>query len=120
MGFDFQWVQAISALLGAFIGLVGGIFSVGRHLGRMESRLKLDLVKSLGETEKRIEDNVQQSQNAFDETLKGLRQKINDVELGSEKRFLPKEEFGDFRQEYREDMRDLKELISRNRKSEKV
>jgi hypothetical protein len=31
-----------------------------------------------------------------------LRQKINDVELDSERRFLPKQEFHDFREEYRE------------------
>lgn len=52
-----------------------------------------------------------QTTGDFGETLKGLRQKINDVELDTERRFVAKDDFNDFREEYREDMRDLKKKI---------
>lgn len=109
-----QWAQAIAALIGALIGAAGGIFAAGRLLGRIESRLELKFKSAVDESEKRLEEKVIESTQAFDETLKGLRQKINDVELDAERRFLPKEEFVDFRAEYREDIRDLKALIGGN------
>lgn len=40
-----------------------------------------------------------------------MRQKINDVELNSERRFLPKDDFGAFREEYREDMKRIFEKL---------
>ncbi len=58
--------------------------------------------------------------NQFDETLKALRQKINDVELSTAKYFVAKGEFDDFRYEFREDMRDLKSKIDRNFESAKT
>jgi hypothetical protein len=114
-----QWAQAVSAMLGALIGAVGGLFTAGWRLGRMEARLKLDFEHGRAAMEKRLESKVDDAQRAFDETLKGLRQKINDVELESERRFLLKDDFNDFREEYRQDMRDLKTIIQGNKQCEK-
>ena len=67
--------------------------------------------KKIDDAELRIEQKVEEGTSMFDETLKGLRQKINDVELDTEKYFLRKNEFDDFRKEYREDTRDIKAMI---------
>lgn len=109
---DLEWAHAIAALLGAVGGAAGGIFAGGWRLGRIEGRLKLSFQAHINESEKRIEDKVEQARDAFDETLKALRQKINDVELGTERNFVPKNDFEDFRKEYREDMRDIKASIA--------
>lgn len=97
-----EWAHAVAAILGAMFGAVGSIFTGGWRLGRIESRLKLHFQQAINESEKRIEDKVDSATGAFDETLKGLRQKINDVELDTERRFLLKGDFNDFREEYRE------------------
>lgn len=110
---DLQWAHAVAAILGVVAGGASGIFSAGWWMGRIEARMKLHFQKSVTDSEKRIEDKVEQVAVGFDETLKGLRQKINDVELDAERRFLLKNDFNDFREEYREDMRDLKALVGR-------
>src|SRR6266403_1913128 len=102
-------IGALSAGGGALAGLVVGVWRVAR----IEGRLKLYLKDSISDCEKRFEDKVDRVTDVFDETLKGLRQKINDVELETERRFLPKGDFDDFRNEYREDMRDLKDSIAK-------
>jgi hypothetical protein len=106
---NFEWLHAVVA--GALVGAASGIFAGGWRLGRIEGRLKLNFQEAIAVSEKRIEEKVDEARKSFDETLKGLRQKINDVELDSERRFLPKDDFNDFRDEYREDMRDLKDMI---------
>lgn len=111
---ELEWAHAIAAILGAIGGASAGIFAAGRWVGKIEPRLKLHVQNAVIEGEKRIEDKVDEARESFDETLRALRQKINDVELDTEKRFLPKGEFNDFREEYREDMRDLKNLIAQN------
>lgn len=108
-----EWAHAVAAIAGAVIGAVSAIFMGGVRFGRMESRLKLHFQTAIAGCEKQIEAKVEEARKSFDETLKGLRQKINDVELDAEKRFLQKEEFNDFRQEYREDMRELKQLVQK-------
>lgn len=108
-----EWAHAIAAVVGMLLGAAGGIFAGGRWVGRIEGRLKLNFQEAIAVSEKRIEERVDLAREAFDETLKGLRQKINDVELDAERRFLLKNDFNDFREEYREDMRDLKALVGR-------
>jgi len=41
-----------------------------------------------------------------------IRQKINDVEINAERSFVSKRDFDEWRSEYREDMRDLKQSIA--------
>lgn len=75
--------------------------------------MNLALQEAVSMSEKQIESKIEEARQSFDETLKGLRQKINDVELDAERRFLLKNDFNDFREEYREDIRDLKALVGR-------
>jgi hypothetical protein len=110
-----EWAHAFAVILGALLGAGATIFYCGRWVGRVEERLKTNFRKAIEESEKKIEERVVLAQTSFDETLKGFRQKINDVELDTERRFLQKGEFDDFRKEYREDMRDLKAMIGERR-----
>lgn len=110
-----EWAHALAAIIGAVFGMVGSIFTGGWRLGRIESRLKLHFQEAINESEKRIEEKVSRTSEQFGETLKGIRQKINDVELDSERRFVAKDDFDDFRKEYREDIRDLKAILSRTK-----
>lgn len=109
---NLEWAHAFAAIIGAVFGMVGSIFTGGWRLGRIESRLKLHFEQAMNESERRIEEKLEEGRQAYDETLKGLRQKINDVELDTERRFVAKDDFNDFREEYREDMRDLKKSIA--------
>lgn len=109
---NLEWAHVVIGLLGVLGGAGGGIFAGGWRLGRIESRLKLHLKEKLDDCERRFEDKVDRSVEAFDETLKGLRQKINDVELDAVRNFVAKKDFTEFREEYREDMREVKAMIS--------
>jgi hypothetical protein len=106
-----EWVHYAIGIISAAVGAAAGIFSGGWRLGRIEGRLKLNFQEAITMSEQRIEQKLEEARTSFDETLKGLRQKINDVELDTVKTFVAKGDFDDFRQEYREDMRDLKKSI---------
>lgn len=49
----------------------------------------------------------------FKESFDGIRRQIDDNKLDTEKHFLRKEDFGDFRKEYREDVRAIFEKLDR-------
>lgn len=102
---NFDWAHLIVGLIGSLCGAAGGIFVGGWRLGRIEGKLKLHFQQEMSKCEQRIEEKLQRAVEPFGETLRGIRQKINDVELDSERRYLAKDEFGEFRQEYRDDMK---------------
>lgn len=102
---DLSDASTATGLIGTAFGVVVGIFTAGWRFAKIEGRLTEQFRVDLEKAENEIEEKVKESTQTFDETLKGLRQKINDVELNSEKRFLQKEEFADFRAEYRQDIR---------------
>lgn len=111
----FEWIHLAIALISLLAGALGGLATGVWRVAQIEGRLKLWFKDSISECEKRFEDKVELAREAFDETLKGLRQKINDVELETERNlrnFVLKPDFDDFRKEYREDMRDLKNSIA--------
>jgi hypothetical protein len=108
----FEWLHLAIALVSVFAGALGGLAAVVWRIARIEGRMKLCFKTDLSECEKRFAQKVEKATEAFDETLKGLRQKINDVELETVRGFVAKGDFDDFRAEYREDMRDLKNSIA--------
>lgn len=110
---NLEWAHVVIGLVGMVAGGAGGIFGGGWRLGRIEGRLKLSFQASISACEQKFEDKMDLATVAFDETLKGLRQKINDVELETERGFVKKEGFDEFRKEYREDMRLVFEKLDR-------
>ena|SRR5689334_3537557 len=129
-GSDLQWAHALAAIFGAIIGAVSAIFTIGWRLGQAESKISKDVKRSVDEAQpklekkvdainrsneqskKMLEDRVDRAAKDFEDTLKGMRQKINDVELGTEREFVRKTDFFDFREEYRQDMRDVKNALT--------
>lgn len=101
-----------SALFGGVGGLVAGVWRVAR----VHTDLRREITKEISEAMKALEEKVDHTVTQFDETLKGLRQKINDVELDTARSYVVREDFDDFRKEYREDMRDLKHSLAELKK----
>lgn len=113
-----EWVHVAiafgGAVFGAASGLIGGVWRVAR----IEQDVRRDVTQEIAEVVHEMRLAMGQIADQFDETLKGLRQKINDVELTTHKNFVSKPEFDDFRKEYREDMRDLKHSIAELRNNQ--
>lgn len=112
-----EWAAAIIAMVGViaatFSGLAAGIWRAARIEGEVKGDLRQEIAEAVHEMTGRYTEAIDQ----FDETLRALRQKINDVELETHKHFVSKPEFDDFRKEYREDMRDLKGSLAELRRS---
>ena len=109
---NLEWAHVIiggfSAAVGAAGGLVAGVWKVAH----IEQDLRKDFSQDIAEAAHELSLQISKVTDQFDETLRGLRQKINDVELNTERSFVSKPDFDDFRKEYREDMRDLKSSIA--------
>ncbi len=114
-------------MIGAAVGLITGTWKFASTVAKMdrdirkefsdrEARLYEKIAGAIADREAKLSELAFQ----FDETLKALRQKINDVELSTSKYFVAKGEFDDFRSEFRVDMRDLKSKIDRNFESAKI
>lgn len=105
-------VAGVAAILGAAGGFIGGVWRVAR----IEPSLKLKMQHDLGSMENDMREQItlaehlivgkiEEAASNFDETLKALRQKINDVELEMVRGYVSRPYFDEFRREYREDMR---------------
>ena len=106
-----DWQHALYVFVG---GAAGGIFGLVAGIWRMarfEPELRKDITQEIAEATHELHEKIDDEVGHFDETLRGLREKINDVELHIERKFVGKEDFNSFREEWREDMRDLKKNI---------
>lgn len=110
---NFEWIHVaiglVSAIFGGGAGLATGVWRVARIEGKVRDEFK----QCIDETKREIEEKVEALVGQFQETFQALRQKINDVELESERGFVAKEGFDEFRREYREDMRLLNDKLDR-------
>lgn len=124
---DTDWpralLEATGSLLSGFFGLMVGVWRFGRSSAIKQQTVKDDYdgkIKQLGSelrvsmaaTEKASENRLDLLVDQFRESFEGMRRQFDDHKFYTEKDFLKKEEFKDFREEYREDMRDLKKMIS--------
>ena len=106
-------------MVGAAVGVVTGTWKLASTVAKIEKEIRRDFSDREARLYEKIagaiadrEEKLNALASQFDETLRGLRQKINDVELNTTRYFVAKGEFDDFRAEYREDMRDLKQSLS--------
>lgn len=109
---NLEWAHVIFAGAGAIVGAVGGLIAGVWKVAHVEQEIRKDCSQEIAEAAHELGGKLSDIASQFDETLKGLRQKINDVELEMVKGFVAKGDFDDFRAEYREDMRDLKNSIA--------
>ena len=87
---EFDFVHVIIGGLSAAVGAAGGLIAGVWRVAHIEQDIRKD----------------------FDQMVGNIRQRINEVELEAQRNFVAKPDFEDFRKEYREDMRDLKNSIA--------
>lgn len=108
---NFEWahivIAIVSLIFGGGTGLAAGVWRVAR----IEGKVRDDFKKCIDETKDAIEAKVEALVGQFQDTFSALRQKINDVELQTERLFVSKSGFDEFRKEYREDMASLMKKI---------
>ena len=100
---ELEWFYRLAPpAVGALFGWIGGLYGAGRKSAERDQKIKDDLRAEMTSMSKATEEKVEESKTEFAETLHGLRQKINMVELEAERRYLLKDDFKEFRDEYRE------------------
>lgn len=108
---NFEWANLTIALASAGVGALTGLVVGVWHVARIEGQIKDDFKKCIDETKTEIEGRVEALVGQFQDTFAALRQKINDVELQTERLFVSKSGFDEFRKEYRDDMKSLMKKI---------
>jgi uncharacterized protein YjbJ (UPF0337 family) len=108
---NIDWVHVVVALVSAIFGGGTGLAAGVWRVARIEGKVKDDFKKCIDETRDDIEAKVEALVGQFQDTFAALRQKINDVELQTERLFVSKSGFDEFRKEYREDMSSLMRKI---------
>lgn len=111
-----------ASLVSGAVGMIAGVWRAGRASAKREQAVKDDYdakIKTLGEEmsnalarhEKASEDRLDLLVDQFQESFNGLRRQIDGDRLHTEREFMRKEDFRSFREEYREDMREIKSKI---------
>lgn len=110
---NLDWLHVIIGLISGCAGAAGGLVAGVWRIAHIEQGIREDFQAAIARTEHEIEAKVEALVGQFQEAFSGLRQKINDVELQTEREFVGKSGFEDFRKEYREDVRNLMDKIDR-------
>lgn len=108
---NFEWAHLVIGAAAASFGAIGGLVAGVWRVARIEGQIKEDFKTCIDDTKTEIEDKVENLVGQFQDTFAALRQKINDVELQTERLFVSKSGFDEFRKEYREDMANLMRKI---------
>jgi hypothetical protein len=108
---NLEWINLaiglISAVFGGGAGLIAGVWRVSH----IEQSIRGEFHNLVETSKEELEEKVETLVGQFRETFQALRQKIGDVELNTERLFVSKDGFNDFRREYREDMQSLMQKI---------
>lgn len=112
-------IKATVALAGAVGGLFIGVWRWGRSSALAEQSVATQFAKLREEVRDEMATHIQKITDGhdglvshFEESFNGMRRQHDDHKLDVEKRFMLKDDFKDFRDEYREDMRDIKTAIA--------
>lgn len=119
-----DWARvAIEALVALGAGAFGATFRAGRRSALHEQKLQADndkkidtlrdeLRTDMGEIERAAADSRELLVGQFKESFEGLRRQFDDHRLATEQNFVRRDDFKEFREEIRDDMREIKQLIS--------
>lgn len=112
-------ISLISGVGGLFIG----VWKWGKYSATAEQAVKDDYDTKIAKLREEVrtamaaqatksEARTDLLVEQFKESFEGIRRQIDEHRYYTEKDFLKKEDFKDFREEYREDMRDIKGAIA--------
>jgi hypothetical protein len=104
--------QTAASLLSAIGGLIVGAWRWGRQTALQELHTREDYDAKIAKAKATAEGRLDMLVGQFKETFAGLRRAIDDDRLHTEQNFVRKDDFKDFREEYRDDMRELKKQIA--------
>lgn len=112
-------IKAMVGLAGAVGGLFLGVWRWGHNSAVAKQSIKNQIAAVREEVRAEMTAHAQKVENGtdllvsqFKESFDGIRRQIDEHRFYTEKDFMKKEDFRDFREEYREDMRDLKASIA--------
>ena len=124
---DWDWhslsLQGGISLLSGAGGWLLGIWKLGRDSAKKEQTVKDDYDGKINALREEVRTamaaHAQKSDDGkdllvsqFKESFEGIRRQLDEHRFYTEKDFMKKEDFRDFREEYREDMRELKANIA--------
>jgi hypothetical protein len=125
---DWDWAElAVKIgipLSSGFVGMIAGAWRGGRAIERDKQAVKEDYTGKIEahKTETRTAmaaiERAAGARNEllveqFKESFDGIRRQIDEVRLSTEKEFLRKDDFREFREEYREDQRRIIDKLDR-------
>lgn len=125
---DTDWTRIAIEVAGwagsSLVGLVVGAWRGGRRSAVHDQRVKDDYTRKIDDLREQMRTSMAQYEKQatarnellveqFKESFEGIRRQIDDNHLYAERRFMPREDFKDFREEYREDMRNLNDKLDR-------
>ncbi len=105
-------LEAAGSLVSGFFGLMVGVWRAGRNSATKEQAVRDDYDAKIAANAKSSDARLDLLVDQFKESFDGIRRQFDDHKFYTEKDFLKKEDFKSFRDEYREDMRDLKKMIA--------
>jgi hypothetical protein len=115
-------VEAGASVATGLSGLIVGAMRWGRRSSQRYQLMKDDYEEKISKASTEARNNMVALERAsdermdllvhqFKESFDGIRRQIDDHKLSTERDFMRKDDFKEFRDEYREDMRDLKTKI---------
>ena len=127
-GFSFDFMHALSGVIGALLGAGTAVVTWIVNAARMEPKLRADFEKAITMAESRIEDKIEASEkrkvekmdalvDQFREYFEGIRRQQDEMKLNLEREFVRKTDFKEVFREFRDDLRkdfaDLKTNVAK-------
>ncbi len=128
MSADINWTQFATdttvSLISGVGGLLIGIWRWGRRSAEHDQRVRDDYDFKISDLREEMRLQMTSYEKAaaarqeilvdqFKESFEGMRRQMDKQRLETEQAFVRKDDFRGFREEYREDMRDLKKSIEK-------
>lgn len=118
-----EWIKYVGDILVAGLsGIAAATFRAGRRSAQHDQKIKTinderlailkeQLRSEMAEMHRAGEESRDLLVGQFNETLQGLRRQFDDHRLATEQNFVRRDDFKEFREEIRDDMREIKQMI---------
>lgn len=118
-----EWIKYVGDVLVASLsGLAAATFRAGRRSAQHDQKIKTINEEKFTALREQLRSEMAEMHHAgeesrdllvgqFNETLQGLRRQFDDHRLATEQNFVRRDDFKEFREEIRDDMREIKQMI---------